>query len=274
MPRAGAPFCGYVPGFILIVFTFPSYLTCPLFTAPQHLVPRLLISTPCSVSLPNSMNKLGNRPVKILERAPLNQFRWTSSSTKVFVATAGTLFALSATVVICLIAFSTHRPKRSGSNGSVGVPVPPATKVITPAEKGNGSVAPLPETNQADPGTIATEHSAVDQTPTPPVNPIPTPAPVPQPESKAFTSDSELLRGERPEFGPKKVERQLPKSVRKNLENERREAERKRARLEDMYQRHLITSEAYKKGEREYKIQIEKYRSAVNAGGTLPNSLE
>ena len=195
------------------------------------------------------MNKLGNRPVKILEKTPLNQFRWTSSSTKVFLATAGTLFALSATMVICLIAFSTHRPKRSGSNGSVGVPVPPATKVITPAEKGNGSVVPLPETNQADPGTIATQHSAIDQTPTPPVNPIPTPAPVPQPESKAFTSDSELLRGERPEFGPKKVERQLPKSVRKNLENERREAERKRSRLEDMYQRHLITSEAYKKGE-------------------------
>jgi hypothetical protein len=41
-----------------------------------------------------------------------------------------------------------------------------------------------------------------------------------------------------------------------------------------MYQKHSISSEAYKKGEKEYKSQIEKYRSEVNAGGSLPSSLE
>jgi hypothetical protein len=33
-----------------------------------------------------------------------------------------------------------------------------------------------------------------------------------------------------------------------------------------MYQNHLISSEAYKKGEEEYKSEIEKYRSEMNAG--------
>ena len=87
-------------------------------------------------------------------------------------------------------------------------------------------------------------------------------------------SDSELLRGDGPDFAPKNLDRKLPRSVRKNLEKERQEAERKRSRLEDMYQKHLISSEAYKEGEKEYRSQIEKYRSEVNAGRGLPNSLE
>jgi hypothetical protein len=74
--------------------------------------------------------------------------------------------------------------------------------------------------------------------------------------------------------GSKSVERQLPKSVRKHLEKERREAERKRSRLEDLYQKHLISSEAYKRGEQEYKSEIKKYRSEVDAAGSLPNSLD
>jgi len=231
------------------------------------------------------MNKLGKRPIKILEKAPMNESRWTTNSAKVFVAIAGALFALSALVVICLTAFSAHRHKTEGSNGSVGVHVLPATKVTTPAEKGNAGVTPLPGMNQADNEAVAAEHSAIVQTPTPALNPIPTSTPVPQPESKALTSDSEFFSGERPEVGlpgeesldrtgSKNVKGQLPKSVRKNLEKERREAERKRSRLEDMYRKHLISTEAYKKGKKEYKSQIEKYRSDVNAGESLQNSLE
>lgn len=215
----------------------------------------------------------------------MNESRWTTNSAKVFVAIAGALFALSAVVVICLTAFSAHRHKTVGPNGSVGVPVLPATKANTPAEKGNAGVTPLPSMNRGDNGTVAAEHPAIVQTPTPALNPIPTPGPVSQPESKAFTSDSEFLSGERPEIGlpgeesldrtgSKNVKGQLPKSVRKNLEKERREAERKRSRLEDMYRKHLISAEAYKKGEKEYKSQIEKYRSELNSGESLPNSLE
>lgn len=213
---------------------------------------------------------------------------------KVFVATAAALFALSATVVICLIAFGVHKPKASGSNGLTGitayrVPAFPATKLTTVAEK--GSVTPLPGTNRAENRAIPNQHSAIAQTtrpgpnplPTPAQKPIPTPASVPQTESKALTSDREFLWGKGPEFGlpgeksldrtgSKNVERQLPKSVRKRLEKNRQQAERKRSRLEDMYQKHLISSEAYKKGQQEYKSEIQKYRSELNGDGGHPNS--
>lgn len=226
------------------------------------------------------MNKLGNPLVMILEKVPLNKPGWASNPFKVFVGVGGTLLGLAAMGLICLFLFllSTHRPKTVGSNALTDAPVFPTTKISGPAEmtraaeKGDGSVTAFPGTNQADNGTIAAEHSAVDQTPTPALSPIPSPAPVPQSKSKAFASDSEFLKGERPE--PKKQEQKLPKSVRKNLETKRREAERKRSRLEDMYQKHLISSEAYKKGEKEYKGEIEKYRSEVNAAESLNNSLE
>jgi len=220
------------------------------------------------------MNKLGNLPVKILEKVPLNKTRWTSNPVKVLIGIAGTVFALSAVGVICLFLLSTHRPETVGSNALIDAPVFPTTKMTTAAGKGDGSVTAFPGTNQADNGTIAPEHSAIDQTPTPALSPIPSPASIPQSEPKAFASDSEFLKGEQTEFEPKKQAQNLSKSVRKNLEKERREAERKRSRLEDMYQKHLISSEAYKKGEKEYKGEIEKYRSEVNAGGSLHGSLE
>lgn len=207
------------------------------------------------------MNKLGNLSLNILEKVSLNKPRWASNPVTVFVGVAGTLLVLSAIGVICLL-LSTHRPKRAASNARIDAPIFPA-----------------------DTETIAAEHSAANQTPTPALSPIPSPAPVPQVESKSLTSDSEFLRREPPESrlpgeknldrtGSKSVERQLPKSARKHLEKERREAERKRSRLEDLYQKHLISSEAYKKGEQEYKSEIKKYRNEVDAAGSLPNSLD
>ena len=226
------------------------------------------------------MNKLGNLLMKKLEKVPLNKRRWTSNPVKVFIGIAGTVFALSAVGVICLFLLSTHRPETVGSNALIDAPVFPTTKIAMPGEmatateKGDGSVTASPGTNQADDGTIAPEHSAIDQRPTPALRPIPSPAPKPQSDPKAFASDSEFLKGERPEFEPKKQAQNLSKSIRENLEKERREAERKRSRLEDMYQKHLISSEAYKKGQKEYKSEIDKYRSEVSAGGSSKNSLE
>jgi hypothetical protein len=51
----------------------------------------------------------------------------------------------------------------------------------------------------------------------------------------------------------------------KDLEKQRLAAERKRSRLEAMYQNGTISSEAYKNGEDEYRIAIQRYRSEVNA---------
>ena len=52
-------------------------------------------------------------------------------------------------------------------------------------------------------------------------------------------------------------------AVRKNAEQARRDAERKRAHLEEMYKKHLISDEAYKKGQDEYQNELGKYRSRV-----------
>ena len=51
----------------------------------------------------------------------------------------------------------------------------------------------------------------------------------------------------------------------RNLEKERRAAERKRSRLEAMYQEGTISSEAYKSGKDAYRIAIQRYRNQVNA---------
>jgi hypothetical protein len=83
---------------------------------------------------------------------------------------------------------------------------------------------------------------------------VPTAAPsansAPQVDPKTSVSDKEFLEG-KPSTAP----------VRKNVEKQRRQAERKRARLEEMYQKHEISSEAYKKGQEEYRAEIGKYRN-------------
>ena len=44
------------------------------------------------------------------------------------------------------------------------------------------------------------------------------------------------------------------------------EAERKRARLEQEYENHEISDDAYNKGEQEYKSEIQKYRNELKSG--------
>jgi hypothetical protein len=55
------------------------------------------------------------------------------------------------------------------------------------------------------------------------------------------------------------------KSGRKNLEKQRQAAEKKRSRLEVRYQKGAISSKAYKNGEDEYRLAIQRYRDEVNA---------
>jgi hypothetical protein len=59
--------------------------------------------------------------------------------------------------------------------------------------------------------------------------------------------------------------KQLSKAARKALEKERQTAERKRAQLEQMYQNHEISTEAYNEGKREYREVIKKYRGEINS---------
>jgi hypothetical protein len=115
------------------------------------------------------------------------------------------------------------------------------------------------KTNEAHPRAASENNSAAAQTPAPGL----TPSAVPVTEPKTFATDSEFLEKQPPESERKSLERPPSEPTRKSLERRRAEAERERARLEKLYQKHLISSEAYKKGEEKYKSEIEKYRSAV-----------
>ena len=211
------------------------------------------------------MNKVAY-PWTVLVRAEPNDSGWISTSAKVLRAAAAfaTMIALLGAVAICSIGFSAFTPRTFSPTGSASVPVFPTTKqsTTTSADQDNDIGTLLPD--QARQGTIASAHSTIDQTSAPTLNPTPPAASMAQPA--APVSDNALAERESPEAVRKSLERELPKVVRKTLEKGRRKAERKRSRLEEMYQNHAISGEAYKKGEEKYKSEIEKYRREMNAG--------
>jgi len=219
------------------------------------------------------MNKFGYQPMPVLLRAETNDPRRTSNSAIILrvVAALGTIFALCGVIATCLIAFNVYPAKTLESKAQGDVPSVPETKV-TPtvtASADNGTGVPLPETNQAQRAAIAEDRSILEQTPVPAPNPASTPAAVAQ--SEVAVSDSDLLKGERPEVGQTNLNRHLSEATRKKLEKGRRQAERKRSRLEEMYGKHAISSEAYKRGEEKYQSEIEKYRREMNVA-TGPNN--
>jgi hypothetical protein len=55
----------------------------------------------------------------------------------------------------------------------------------------------------------------------------------------------------------------LSKEAREKLERGREAAERERAHVEYLYQKHLISEEAYKKGQAEYQQEIAKYEDQI-----------
>jgi hypothetical protein len=214
------------------------------------------------------MNKIGYQPMPVLLRAESNDARWTSDSARFLrvVTTLSTVFALCGVIAIFLIGFSALPPQPLETKGPVEVPVLSATSVSPAAAPSldQGVGVRLPDTNQVLRGAFAENDSIVDQPPTAPArNPDSAPAQVSHPEASA--SDGELLKRERPEDAPLNLDRHLSEAVRKNLERARRQAERKRSRLEDTYRKHAISSDAYKKGEEQYRTEIEKYRAGMNA---------
>ena len=213
------------------------------------------------------MNKTGYQPLPVLLRAEPSDARWTSKSAKILcaVATLGTLFALCGAVAICLIGFNASPRKTLESKAPIEVPSLPET-TVSPAAATNdsNSTSPLlPDTEQAHRRMIADDHAIIEQAPAPALNLPSVPAPAPKAETPS--SDSGLLNGESPAAGRVNLDRHLPEALRKNLEKTRREAERKRSRLEDLYRKHAISSEAYKKGEEKYQSEIERYRREMNA---------
>jgi hypothetical protein len=214
------------------------------------------------------MSKVAYQPLTVLVRAHSSDSRPSSNSAKVLraAATLVAVFSLFGAVAICSIGFRAFTPGPLGQKGSSGPPVFSATKAspATPADQDSDTGLLLTDPNQAHQWTAAPDHSTIDRTPLPSANPTLPTVPTAKPELPA--GDSALLEQERPAATQKSPERELPKSVRRNLEKDRRQAERKRSRLEEMYQKHAISSDAYKLGEEKYKSEIERYRREMNAG--------
>ena len=197
--------------------------------------------------------------------------RWNSAKVLIKHAAPGTLFALVGAIAIWLTASSAFMPKGFRAKASAGVPAGPAKEIPkgTPSEKGDRVAMTLGATSSGVksslPGTpLAEENSLTNQTPTSTPAPSPSLSPGPQPDRIALAKDNEFLDREPVDSG-RRSDGERQKTGRKTLEKARREAERKRSRLEEKYQNHLISSEAYKKGEEEYKTEIGKYRSEMNA---------
>ena len=122
-----------------------------------------------------------------------------------------------------------------------------------------GSQNPVVATTAPSPAISARPSPSVVTTPVVAAKPpsvVATPAPVNSP----VRQPTPLVSNDAPR------EKKLPsEAVRKNAEQARRDAERKRAHLEEMYKKHLISDEAYKKGQDEYQNELGKYRSRVGA---------
>jgi hypothetical protein len=123
--------------------------------------------------------------------------------------------------------------------------------------KSTGSKEGMPsEVVSASPVMVGTDHPVpANPTPTPTTSakhksPNPVTAPAPRP-SAVVENDS------RRELEPPS------EAVREKAEQARDEAERKRAHVEDLFQNHLISEDAYKKGQAEYQREIAKYQDHI-----------
>jgi hypothetical protein len=190
------------------------------------------------------MNKSRNQPLKTGPSAASS--RWTSGKTLINVLMLSVLLALC--VVVAMAAFhlitpSNTRLKDLGDLQIVSEPTP------TPLSATDPRPTP-PNANPAYSGTVGT---VVAENSTQSVHPAPVPSPTPTPEPAVIVNDT----------GSRSA--RLSQAGRKAAERERREAERKRSRLEAMYQNHLISSAAYKRGQDEYQSEIAKYHSELNS---------
>jgi hypothetical protein len=193
------------------------------------------------------MTKRRDQPLNA--RPSASSPRWTSGKILIRVFVSSVLLAFFVAVAILalhLIPPSNKRSKDLGDLQIVSEPTP--TPRLAPR---SGSLPASPNAVYA--GTVGI---VVAENSTQSVNlaPVPSPTPAPQPTVIVNETGSQPAR--------------LSAADRKGAERERQKAERKRARLEAMYQSHLISGAAYKKGQDEYQSGIAKYHSVLNGNGS------
>jgi hypothetical protein len=189
-------------------------------------------------SWPRTTRPVANRT----EKDPIRQLRKRSLTTIL-------LGVLPAFILAGALTFAAVNLLRSKGAGAQEGTAPPQKTVSA-----NSTASPV---------MVGTDHPV-------PVNPTPTlsisagdrssnPVTAPVPQAPAVA-----------EHDSGREQESQSEAAREKTEQAREAAEQKRVRVEDLYQRHLISEEAYKKGLAEYeqemakyKDQIEKYRSTA-----------
>ena len=206
------------------------------------------------------MNKHYRLPLRTRPRNVSTAVRWRRGSPSL--VTTG-LIALGGLAALFAIGFATffvyqhfsHRPAPvavaapsiSTTPSPVATPFVATTEVLRPLADPNRAASAVPSP------TVATGSQA-QSTPGLPAVAAPTPG------GLAVHTEH---KGNIPLESATKT---MSKAARKSLEKKRQVAERKRARLEQMYQNDEISTAQYNKGEQEYKDEIQKYRKEISPG--------
>jgi hypothetical protein len=166
----------------------------------------------------------------------------------------GILVALVAIGALSVAAVKVLQNVRSKHGGHTQVGSANASPIIV------GSQNPVVATTAPSPVISAKPSPSVVTTPVVAAKPSPSVVATPVPLNLPVRQPTPLVSNDAPR------EKKAPsEALRKNAEQARRDAERKRAHLEDMYKKHLISEEAYKKGQDEYQNELGKYRSRVSS---------
>jgi len=201
------------------------------------------------------MNRPRRKPLrlhlKVKPAVKLQDHRPRKRSLKIILG--GILVAFVAIGALGVVAVKVLQNARSKHGGHTQVASANASPVIV------GSQNPVVATPAASPAISARPSPSVVTSPVVSAKPSPSVVATPVPVNSPVRQPTPLVSNDAPR------EKKPPsESVRKNAEQARRDAERKRARLEDMYKKHLISDEAYKKGQDEYQNELGKYRSRVS----------
>ncbi len=204
------------------------------------------------------MNKLYRLPLRTRAKNLSSGVRRRQNFSKLLATGIIVSCAVAALVAIGFAAFFTFKHMTAKKAAAVAAPSPVATSTpAVPVAKPKDVLMPLSDPNKASAESSASAHPAVSPPPPPPVL-ISTASPTPAASIAPHPQKTESLS--------KDTDKPISKTARKSLEKKRLDAERKRARLEQQYQNHEISTEAYTKGKEEYKDEIQKYRTGIKSG--------
>ena len=233
---------------------------------------RIRVSASSAYRAPSSSARRNRRANARRRGTPLT---WSSAKVVIRKPAVWILFALFASGAAVAIWFSaSHKFKfrAFGSKAAVDHPPLPTKKASAHIQIDNHDDALMTLltaeliSKSAYHGPIGAKNPVIHRKSPTPIPPAPANLELNAPDAKSQVPEQRSSEA-RDENGEKEPRR----TGFKTLEKERREAERKRTRLENMYQKGLISTRAYKDGQAEYQSQIEKYRrEAIGGKQTQP----